>query len=98
MPLEALIFDVDGTLAETKELHRAAFNAVFLAQGLDWHWDTGLYGQLLGVTGGKERLRHYCGLTQVDMPETRIARLHELKNLHLRRLDAGGSLRAASWG
>lgn len=57
--LQALVFDVDGTLAETEEVHRAAFNAVFAEQGLGWHWDQPLYGRLLSVTGGKERLRYW---------------------------------------
>ncbi len=57
--LKALIFDVDGTLAETEEAHRAAFNEVFREQGLGWEWDQPLYGKLLAVTGGKERLRYW---------------------------------------
>lgn len=57
--LQALIFDVDGTLAETEEAHRAAFNRVFAEQGLGWEWDQPLYGRLLAVTGGKERLRYW---------------------------------------
>jgi HAD superfamily hydrolase (TIGR01509 family) len=59
MALEALIFDVDGTIAETEEAHREAFNRVFAEQGLDWRWERPLYGQLLHITGGKERLRHF---------------------------------------
>lgn len=57
--LRALIFDVDGTLAETEEAHRIAFNATFFAAGLDWHWDVDLYRRLLAVTGGRERILHY---------------------------------------
>lgn len=57
--LNALLFDVDGTLAETEEVHREAFNAAFAGAGLDWHWDRELYRQLLAVTGGKERIRYY---------------------------------------
>jgi HAD superfamily hydrolase (TIGR01509 family) len=59
MLLEGLIFDVDGTLAENEEWHRRAFNESFEAFGLDWHWDADLYRQLLKVTGGKERIRHF---------------------------------------
>jgi len=59
MPLEALIFDVDGTLAENEEWHRRAFNESFKAFGLDWNWDADLYRELLKVTGGKERIRHF---------------------------------------
>jgi HAD superfamily hydrolase (TIGR01509 family) len=57
--LEALIFDVDGTLADTESAHLAAFNHAFAEQGLDWHWDEALYTQLLEISGGKERMTHY---------------------------------------
>jgi phosphoglycolate phosphatase-like HAD superfamily hydrolase len=54
------LFDVDGTLADTeRDGHRPAFNAAFAEAGLDWDWDVDLYGQLLAVTGGKERMRYY---------------------------------------
>lgn len=55
----ALIFDVDGTLSETEETHRKAFNRAFAEAGLPWHWDQDLYRQLLAVTGGKERIRYF---------------------------------------
>ncbi|OIQ89150.1 phosphorylated carbohydrates phosphatase [mine drainage metagenome] len=58
--LEALIFDVDGTLAETEEAHRAAFNQAFAELDLPWRWDPPLYARLLAVSGGRERLRHYA--------------------------------------
>ena len=54
---DALIFDVDGTLAETEELHRRAFNETFEAHGLGWHWTRDDYRRLLRTTGGKERMR-----------------------------------------
>ncbi|GAB6052250.1 HAD family hydrolase [Magnetospira thiophila] len=56
----ALLFDVDGTLAETEELHRTAFNETFAEFGLDWDWDRPLYKKLLKVGGGKERINHYA--------------------------------------
>lgn len=58
--LEALIFDVDGTLADTeRDGHRVAFNQAFAEANLDWNWTVELYGKLLSVTGGKERIRLY---------------------------------------
>ena len=84
--LQALIFDVDGTLADTEAAHRAAFNQAFDQEGLGWHWDEALYTQLLDVSGGKERLTHYWTqrhpeVRDVDGAGVRdtIARLHELK-------------------
>lgn len=56
--LRALVWDVDGTLAETEhDGHRIAFNQAFAEAGLDWRWDASLYGELLATTGGKERMR-----------------------------------------
>lgn len=59
MSLQALIFDVDGTLADTEEAHRQAFNAAFLEFGLGWEWGPARYAQLLNVSGGKERIAAY---------------------------------------
>jgi beta-phosphoglucomutase-like phosphatase (HAD superfamily) len=59
MTLQALIFDVDGTVADTEEVHRQAFNAAFLAMDLGWNWSEDDYMELLKVSGGPERLAHY---------------------------------------
>jgi len=61
--LKALIFDVDGTLADTeRDGHRVAFNQAFEEAGLDWRWSVDEYGKLLEVTGGKERIKHFLSL------------------------------------
>ncbi len=97
--LRALIFDVDGTLADTESVHRAAFNAAFAGAGLDWHWDEPLYGRLLEVSGGKERLTHYWRDVRGGAPAPDAAtltdtvqRLHELKTAQYTRLVANGAL------
>ncbi|RFU49312.1 HAD family hydrolase [Paraburkholderia sp. DHOC27] len=64
--MQALIFDVDGTLADTETAHRQAFNAAFAEAGLDWFWDEALYTRLLEVAGGKERLLHYWRVADLD--------------------------------
>jgi HAD superfamily hydrolase (TIGR01509 family) len=82
MALKALIFDVDGTLAETEEAHRAAFNRTFAAAGLDWDWTEALYHELLRVAGGKERIAHYAGRQGLNLPavgDRSIAALHARK-------------------
>lgn len=84
--LQALIFDVDGTLADTERVHMAAFNHAFAEEGLDWHWDETLYTRLLDISGGKERiLAHWKStrgeLLDVDGSAVRdtVQRLHDLK-------------------
>ena len=65
--LKALIFDVDGTLADTeRDGHRVAFNLAFQAAGMDWNWGVECYGDLLAVTGGKERMRYYAERHDTD--------------------------------
>jgi HAD superfamily hydrolase (TIGR01509 family) len=87
--LQALIFDVDGTLAETEELHRQAFNDTFAAHGLDWVWDRPLYAELLAVTGGKERMLHYLSRHRPDQ----LAELRaEIPALHARKTQVYGAL------
>ncbi len=58
--LKALIFDVDGTLADTEETHRLAFNETFAKYGLDWYWSPEQYIRLLAISGGRERIRRYA--------------------------------------
>ena len=84
--LKALIFDVDGTLADTEMAHLAAFNHAFAEEGLDWRWDVPQYTRLLAVSGGKERIKAFW---QTQAPDVRdisgagmqdtIDRLHEIK-------------------
>src|SRR4029450_12472075 len=94
-PLRALIFDVDGTLAETEELHRAAFNASFQACGFDWHWDKALYGDLLQITGGKERIAAYMDRHRPEKSASaklRIGELHARKTEHYTALVETGEV------
>ncbi|RUA06385.1 MAG: HAD family hydrolase [Gammaproteobacteria bacterium] len=95
MGLQALIFDVDGTLANTeRDGHLIAFNLAFKELGLDWHWSNELYHQLLDVTGGQLRIKHYiknykpafkCDDIDVFAKET-----HQLKTkIYVRLVDAG---------
>lgn len=97
-PIQALVFDVDGTLAETeRDGHRPAFNTAFAEHGLDWHWDEGLYGELLAVTGGKERIWHYVKrnapqlLDDPSFPEL-VKKLHRTKTAHYVRIVEQGGL------
>lgn len=71
--LKALLFDVDGTLADTEEAHRSAYNAAFIEHQLPWYWTHQRYSALLAVRGGQDRLRHYIrGLRVGGKERTRL--------------------------
>ena len=96
--LQALIFDVDGTMADTeRDGHRVAFNQAFKEFGLDWYWNEALYGELLAVTGGKERMAFYLEKFNTDYPVNDgtadlIKKLHAAKTRHYTELLATGAI------
>ena len=95
MRLKALIFDVDGTLADTEEAHRGAFNEAFRRHGLDWNWSKPRYAHLLLTTGGKERLRVFIDSLALPAAEHlelagRIAAIHKTKTeIYASMVEAG---------
>jgi HAD superfamily hydrolase (TIGR01509 family) len=97
--LRALLWDVDGTLAETeRDGHRLAFNQAFAEAGLPWHWDVARYGELLTTTGGYERILRDMA-EQPDAPTTQAQReslarrLHQRKNMRYAEIVATGGIR-----
>jgi len=84
--LKALIFDCDGVLADTeRDGHRVAFNKAFAKKGYNVEWDVELYGELLEVAGGKERMRHY--FEQTGWPEGCAGKDSLIKELHKLKTD-----------
>jgi len=95
--LTTLLFDVDGTLAETEEIHRRSFNQAFADAGLEWAWSKERYGELLAVTGGKERIRHFIErhAPEFDAPadlDAFIAELHAAKTRYYTETVAAGGV------
>ncbi len=92
--LKALIFDVDGTLADTeRDGHRVAFNRAFAQAGLEWNWSVKEYGRLLQVTGGRERIRHYMDINGVKESTSLINRVHAIKTKHYIQIIHDGEIR-----
>lgn len=91
----AVIFDVDGTLVESeREGHRVAFNQAFEDFDMPDRWDEDLYGRLLEVSGGENRLRHYLlesGYEQEEAEEL-ADKLHTRKNEHFIHLAEEGEI------
>lgn len=96
MSLRAVLFDVDGTLADTESLgHRPAYNRAFRKLGLQMRWGPRLYRRLLRLPGGRERLKYYVqhyrpdlGAQQAEADadiDSWVAKVHELKSKYFRR-------------
>lgn len=82
--LQAIIFDVDGTLADTEEFHRQAFNEAFVEFDLDWYWSRQEYTDLLAISGGRERIHAYA--KKHIRPKLKPAALRELAlRIHTRK-------------
>ena len=97
MTIKAIIFDVDGTLADTEDAHRIAFNKAFAENDLNWNWDVALYDKLLTVTGGKERIKYFVEsfLTNYTKPENFdefVKHLHKVKTAHYTAMLASGNI------
>ena len=95
MTLKAIIFDVDGTIANTEhDGHLKAFNEAFDFYELDWYWDSALYGTLLSVSGGKERLSFYINNYNLKLKwplsESDIVNIHNKKTeIFINRISEG---------
>lgn len=101
--LRAILFDMDGTLADTEKLgHRPAYNSAFKKMGLGWYWSPKLYRTLLQQPGGRERLQHYIKRYRPDLgahaarvkadPRAWVDEVHHLKSEHFSRLVRDGSV------
>jgi len=92
--LACILWDVDGTLADTeRDGHRVAFNMAFEEAGHRREWDVPTYGELLAVTGGKERIRYDIERGGMpEMPAEQIAELHARKTAHYQNLIAEGRI------
>ncbi|HUN93938.1 MAG TPA: HAD-IA family hydrolase [Burkholderiaceae bacterium] len=98
-PLRALIFDVDGTLADSESVHRVAFNHAFREVGLDWNWDLPLYTRLLEISGGRERIHHYWREVRGDVRSLdagaltdTVQRIHDIKTAEYERMVQDGDV------
>ena len=93
--LKALIFDCDGVLVDTeRDGHRVAFNQAFAQKGYSFQWDVELYGELLKVAGGKERMRAYFDKngwpSDISDKKAFVKEMHRLKtDLFMNIIDSG---------
>ena len=87
MKIEGIIFDVDGTIADTEDIHRQAFNKAFSKFDLNWYWSKEKYHELLFISGGKERITRCLGEDKATKKNIGfIEELHKCKSEYYRSI------------
>lgn len=79
MPKSALLFGSIGTLVETSDIQRAAYNKALAEAGLGWHWDPATYRELLTQSGGRDRLSMLSRATGQPLDAAAVERIHARK-------------------
>jgi HAD superfamily hydrolase (TIGR01509 family) len=97
MKLKGIIFDVDGTIADTEEIHRQAFNQTFNEFNINWHWSEDDYRKILFISGGKERFKKFLHedetlKSKIENPERFILELHKQKSEYYRSILESGDI------
>ena len=81
---DALLFDCDGVIAETeRDAHRVTFNSAFAEKGISTEWDVELYGELLKIGGGKERMTAHFNKVGWPSSVKEADRVTFIQDLHL---------------
>lgn len=94
MKLKCIIFDVDGTIADTEDLHRQAFNIAFSEYNIDWHWSEEKYRKLLFISGGKERIRKCLAEDKtISKDNNFVEELHKCKSENYRSILASSDIK-----
>ncbi len=86
MTLKLITFGSIGTLVETSELQRQAFNQAFSSAGLDWKWNKDVYRTMLSIQGGKNRIRHYADQTNTQLTDEQIQSIHADKSARFQQI------------
>tara|TARA_Y100001968_G_C19420722_1_gene751615 strand:+ start:1062 stop:1811 length:750 start_codon:yes stop_codon:yes gene_type:complete len=91
--IKTVFWDLDGTIAETEIYgHRIAFNNAFKEFGLDWIWNSNEYKNLLKISGGKNRIKHYSQIEKISLKEEDIIRIHKIKQHYYTQLVQSGKI------
>ncbi|MEJ6397583.1 HAD family hydrolase [Yoonia sp. 208BN28-4] len=60
MTYQAIFFGAIGTIVETTEMQRRAFNLAFVEAGVDWYWAPSEYEEMLKKSGGQARIQRFA--------------------------------------
>lgn len=93
MSLKAIVFDLDGTLAETDEIQRNAFNAAFREAGVSWIWAPAAWARLRRVVQDADKIELFAQHNELKAPSAgAVAEILALKSrIELSLLESGGA-------
>ena len=95
--LSAVFWDVDGTIAETELCgHRVAFNFAFKDYDLDWYWSENKYIDLLKISGGLNRIKHYRNEISSEISNNQCSKIQSRKRFYYRELVQAGKIKVRS--
>jgi HAD superfamily hydrolase (TIGR01509 family) len=89
--LRGIVFDLDGVIADTEDLHRRAYNLAFADLGIEVEWSEQDYRDRLILSGGKK-------LETIQLPESDLSpeefrrQIYSLKRSHYQALLRKGPL------
>lgn len=80
--MQAIFFGSIGTLVETSEIQRKAFNAAFEEFGLNWYWNIGNYINMIQKPGGILRIKEY---SKLKLKDNEVEKIYDLKIKYFRK-------------
>ena len=80
--MRAIFFGSIGTLVETSEIQRKAFNAAFNEFGLNWYWNIGNYINMIQKPGGMQRIKEY---SKLKLKDNDVKKIYDLKIKYFRK-------------
>ena len=79
--MQAIFFGSIGTIVETSEIQRKAFNSAFKEFGLNWYWNTGNYINMIQKPGGISRIKEY---SKLKLKDNEVKKIYDLKIKYFR--------------
>ena len=79
--MQAIFFGSIGTLVETSEIQRKAFNTAFNEFGLNWYWNIGNYINMIQKPGGILRIKEY---SKLKLKDNEVKKIYDLKIKYFR--------------
>ena len=83
--MQAIFFGSIGTLVETSEIQRKAFNAAFKEFGLNWYWNIGNYINMIQKPGGILRIKEY---SKLKLKDNEVKKIYDLKIKYFKEYSA----------